>query len=83
MAPERAKKWADDLAGFDPYKVYAYPPGANNWNVVAASGEFLLHKLALRKDLAFVEDSIRAQGRHFDSPWGLYTEGPMAYDHFP
>ncbi|MDQ3440163.1 MAG: glycoside hydrolase family 88 protein, partial [Planctomycetota bacterium] len=83
VAPERAKKWADDLAGFDPYKVYAYPPGANNWNVVAASGEFLLHKLALRKDLAFVEDSIRAQGRHFDSPWGLYTEGPMAYDHFP
>ncbi|MGB7157033.1 MAG: hypothetical protein WBD40_03135 [Tepidisphaeraceae bacterium] len=83
VSPERAKKWADDLAGFDPYAVYAYGPGANNWNVVASSGEFLLHKLGLRKDLVFVEDSVRAQGRHFDSPWGLYTEGPMAYDHFP
>jgi fibronectin type 3 domain-containing protein len=83
VAPQRAKKWAADLGGFDPYKIYAYPPGANNWNVVASSGEFLLHKLGLRKDLAFVEDSVKAQGRHFDSPWGMYTEGPMAYDHFP
>ncbi len=83
VAPERAKKWADDLSGFDPYEVYVYPLGANNWNVVAASGEFLLHKLGLRENIAYVEQSIRAQGRHFGSPWGLYTEGPMAYDHFP
>ena len=83
VTPARAKKWADDLGGFDPYKVYKYRPGANNWNVVAMSGEFLFHKLGLRKEITFVEDSVRAQGRHFNSPWGLYTEGPMAYDHFP
>jgi hypothetical protein len=30
-----------------------------------------------------VRDSLAAQGRHFRSPYGLYLEGPMAYDHFP
>ena len=39
VAPERAKKWADDLGGFDPYKVYTNAPGQSNWNVVAMSGE--------------------------------------------
>ena len=46
------------------------------------SGEFLFHKLGLRKDLTFVEESVKAQGRKFDA-WGMFTEGPMAYDHFP
>ncbi|HEV2292862.1 MAG TPA: glycoside hydrolase family 88 protein [Tepidisphaeraceae bacterium] len=83
VSPERATKWAEDLSRFDPYRVYTNGPGQSNWNVVAMSGEFLLHELGLRDDLVFVEHSAKAQGRHFDSPWGLYTEGPMAYDHFP
>jgi hypothetical protein len=83
VAPERAKKWADDIAGFDPRKVYTNAPGQSNWNVVAMSGEYLFHKVGLRENISFVEDSVKAQGRHFDSPWGMFTEGPMAYDHFP
>jgi rhamnogalacturonyl hydrolase YesR len=83
VSAQRYAKWIEDLRSFDPYKVYRYPPGANNWNMVAASGEYLFHKLGIRGDLGYVEDSVSAQGHHFDYPYGLYTEGPMAYDHFP
>ena len=63
--------------------VYRARPGGGNWNVVALSGEYLFTKLGIRKDHSFVERSLAAQGNHFDDPFGLYTEGPMAYDHFP
>jgi hypothetical protein len=80
---ERYERWVADLGSFDPYKIYRYEPGANNWNVVALSGEYLFHKLGIRADMTYVEDSVAAQGHHFDYAYGLYTEGPMAYDHFP
>jgi hypothetical protein len=84
VAPERAARWEAELRQFDPFKTYRAAPGANNWNVVALSGEALFQQSNLRdRDNRFVADSLAAQGRHFGSPYGLYLEGPMAYDHFP
>lgn len=79
----RYAKWEDHIRSFDPYWVYRSGPGGGNWNVVALSGEWLFHQMGLRKDVGYIEDSLRAQARFFSSPWGMYTEGPMPYDHFP
>jgi rhamnogalacturonyl hydrolase YesR len=83
VTPDRAKKWEAELASIDPFKIYRSAPGHGNWNVVALSGEYLLYKLGLRKDLTFVEDCLEGQGATFRSPYGQYLEGPMAYDLFP
>jgi rhamnogalacturonyl hydrolase YesR len=84
VAPERAARWEENLRTFDPFKIYrGQPPGGGNWNIVAASGEALLHLMGIRENPAFVEHSFAAQGSTFDNPFGLYTEGPMPYDHFP
>jgi Lamin Tail Domain len=83
VAASRAATWASNLV-FDPYSVYNYAAGSFNWNVVSSSGEALLQKLGIRTtNLFYVQESWGAQGRHFTSPYGLYMEGPMAYDHFP
>jgi hypothetical protein len=50
---------------------------------VALSGEGLFFQMKLRENSSFIESSLSAQSRFFNSPWGLYTEGPMPYDHFP
>jgi len=79
----RAAAWRANL-DFDPYSIYNYAPGSFNWNVVAACGEALFQQLGLRPAThPYVQHSWAAQGRHFTSPFGLYMEGPMAYDHFP
>jgi len=84
VAAERASRWEADVRRFDPYVTYRVRPGANNWNVVAMSGEYLFQKMGLRpRTDTFVAASVATQGRHFGSPYGLYLEGPMAYDHFP
>lgn len=83
VEPERAQRWRDQLASFSPWQVYRSPPGGGNWNLVAVSGEYLFHRLGLRDDLSYVEVSLGRQGHVFRSPWGLYLEGPMPYDHFP
>ncbi len=84
VTPQRAAQWEDDIRRFDPFKTYRAQPGANNWNLVAASGEALFQQLGLRdKDNKFVEVSLAKQGHIFASPYGLYLEGPMPYDHFP
>lgn len=86
---ERAARWEHWLGSYDPFVTYAVPPGGGNWgggenwNVIAASGEGLLHQLGLRPSIDFVELSFAAQGYRFSSPWGLYTESPMCYDIFP
>jgi hypothetical protein len=81
---ERTAKWEAAIRDIDPHKIYRQPAGGNNWNVVAASGEALFQQMGLRRaDDSFVDESITAQGRHFGSPYGLYLEGPMAYDLFP
>lgn len=84
VAAERAARWENDIRAFDPFKTYRVAPGGNNWNVVAATGEALFQQMGLRdKDNPFVAVSLAAQGREFASPYGLYLEGPMAYDAFP
>jgi hypothetical protein len=81
---ERAAAWEYDIWYFEPFLVYRYQPGVNNWNVVAASGEALFQMMGIRDaGHRFAEASFARQGRHFRSPYGLYLEGPMAYDHFP
>jgi hypothetical protein len=82
--PERVARWEGDIRRFDPYKTYRMEMGSMNWNIVALSGEAMFQKLGLRdKNNRYVQDSLAAQGHHFGSPFGLYLEGPMAYDHFP
>ncbi|UCG17122.1 MAG: hypothetical protein JSV19_03635 [Phycisphaerales bacterium] len=79
----RLTRWEEHIRAFDPYATYRASPGGGNWNVVALSGEALFCRLGLRANRGYVDSCIAAQGRFFKSPWGLYTEGPMAYDHFP
>ncbi len=83
VSPERYAEWETHIRSFDPYKTYRSRIGGANWNVVALSGEGLFHSMELRSNTGFITDSLAAQGKFFSSPWGLYTEGPMPYDHFP
>ncbi len=83
IEPARFAEWIRLIKGFDPYDIYRVAPGDNNWNVVALSGEGLFYLQGLRENNTYVEHSLAAQGQFFNSPWGLYTEGPMAYDLFP
>lgn len=78
----RYKGWEDGVKAIDPAKTYRKAPGSMNWNVVAACGEALFAKMGLRKG-GYPDDSFSAQAKHFTSPYGLYVEGPMAYDIFP
>lgn len=83
VAPERYKRWEEAIANFDPDKVYRMAPGSMNWNIVSLCGEEMFRQMGIRKDDRYVEKSLAAQGHHFHSPFGLYCEGPMAYDLFP
>lgn len=84
VAPERAARWAAEIRSFDPFRTYRATPGSSNWNVVALSGEAQFQQMGLRDPAnTFVEYSLAGQGAHFGSPYGLYLEGPMPYDHFP
>lgn len=83
VSRERYQKWEEQIRAFDPLAVYRAGPGGGNWNVVALSGEGLFFQMHLRENPSFIESSLAAQSRFFNSPWGLYTEGPMPYDHFP
>lgn len=79
----RATTWRANL-NFDPYVVYDYLPGSFNWTIVSSSGEALLQVAGIRAtNHPYAMECWAAQGRHFMSPYGLYEEGPMAYDHFP
>ncbi len=81
---ERAAQWEKNIRSFDPYITYRMEMGSMNWNIVSSSGEALFQKMGIRpKEERYVADSLAAQGHHFGSPFGLYLEGPMAYDHFP
>ncbi len=79
----RAATWESNL-NYDPYAIYRQAMGSMNWNIVSSCGEALLQKLGIRPaSNGYVAESWAAQGRHFTSPYGLYMEGPMPYDHFP
>ncbi|MES2459628.1 MAG: hypothetical protein V4671_03535 [Armatimonadota bacterium] len=84
VSPERSAQWEYYAWFFEPYIIYRYGAGVNNWNVVAACGEALLQKMGIRDaSHTFVEESFAKQGDNFDSTLGLYLEEAMAYDHFP
>jgi hypothetical protein len=84
VSAERSAGWEADIRRFDPFKTYRSAVGRGNWNVVALSGEALFQQMGLRdKNSRFVEASLAGQGRDFGTPYGLYLEGPMPYDHFP
>ncbi len=84
VKPDRYARWVAALRRYDPYRTYRMKPGSNNWNVVSLSGEGHLQRLGLRpRSNGYLADSLGEQGKHFRSPYGVYTEGPMAYDHFP
>ncbi|BCM90996.1 hypothetical protein IAD21_02859 [Abditibacteriota bacterium] len=84
VTPERAAQWETNLKSFDPYKTYRVSLGGSNWNIVSLSGEAAFMRLGLRPATSdYVEKSLSAQVQHFGSSYGLYLEGPMAYDLFP
>jgi rhamnogalacturonyl hydrolase YesR len=80
---KRYAKWEANIRAFNPFGGYHAPVGGGNWNVVSSDGEYLFNKLGLRDNTRFVSDSLRKQADSWGDAWGLYTEGPMPYDHFP
>ncbi len=95
-APEaRRALWTRHLAGIVPQKVYRVQPDhphLNNWNLVAASGEWLRREWLLkpmgltgggRDNLAWILASLDRQMENF-TPDGMYRDphDPMAYDLF-
>lgn len=79
------ERWLAQLNGLNPYSIYRSPIGGSdkagqNWNMIASAGEFFLNKIGVRRDSGFIENSLALQGRHFDSEYGVYAEGPVVYD---
>ncbi len=79
--------WQRDLAAIVPEQVYVNQPASgrplNNWNLVAAAGEFLRCREGYGRSEAWVEASLARQAGRF-TPAGMYRDpnDPMAYDHF-
>jgi len=81
-----AALWRRDLARVVPERIYRYQPGGqqlNNWNLVAAAGEWLRTRGRLGGSRRWVDQSLDRQVEHF-TPAGMYRDpaDPMAYDHF-
>jgi len=81
-----AKRWRENLARIQPETIYRRQPTAadvNNWNLVAASGEWLRTREKFGSSQAWVDRSIERQLEHVTSN-GMYRDpnDPMAYDHF-
>ena len=87
LVPESiSAAWRRDLARIVPEKIYRRQPTdatTNNWNLVAAAGEWMRTKAGLGNSLPWVEASLDRQMDLF-TPWGMYRDpnDPMAYDHF-
>ena len=78
--------WRRDLARIAPERTYRRQPAeptTNNWNLVAAAGEWMRTTAGLGDSLPWVEASLARQLDLFTS-WGMYRDpnDPMAYDHF-
>ena len=56
---------------------------ANNWNLVAAAGEWMRTKAGLGDAMPWIEASLDRQMDRF-TPWGMYRDpnDPLPYDHF-
>jgi hypothetical protein len=87
LVPESASTaWRRDLARIVPERIYRRQPTdatTNNWNLVAAAGEWMRTKAGLGDSMAWIEASLDRQLELF-TPWGMYRDpnDPMAYDHF-
>ena len=87
LVPESTSAaWRRDLARIVPERIYRRQPTdatTNNWNLVAAAGEWMRTKAGLGDSLPWIEASLDRQIDLF-TPWGMYRDpnDPMAYDHF-
>jgi hypothetical protein len=84
--PSDSAAWRRDLARVVPEKIYRRQPSdktTNNWNLVAAAGEWMRTKAGLGDSRRWIEASLDRQAELF-TPWGMYRDpnDPMAYDHF-
>jgi hypothetical protein len=84
VTPERVAQWKYYIWYFEPYLIYRYGAGVNNWNIVAACGEAMFQSMGIRDaSHTFVAASFARQGDNYDSVQGNYLEEAMAYDQFP
>jgi len=87
LVPESTSTaWRRDLARIVPGKIYRRQPTdatTNNWNLVAAAGEWMRTKAGLGDSMPWIEASLDRQMDLF-TPWGMYRDpnDPLPYDHF-
>ncbi len=86
LAPADARDWRADLRAVAPERVYRFQPAAENlqnWNLVAAAGEWLRNRDGYARSRDWIEASLARQVEHFTAA-GMYRDpnDPMAYDHF-
>ncbi len=80
----RHAMWRQNLAGLVPEKIYRFKPESEtNWNLVAASGEWLRRQAGLTTDTGWMKIALDAQMKLWTAH-GLYRDpyDPLAYDHF-
>jgi hypothetical protein len=87
VAPgDAVRRWRDSLRAVVPATIYRVQPDApaiNNWNLVAASGEWLRTRDGYASTVEWIEASLARQMGHVTAD-GMYRDpnDPMAYDHF-
>jgi len=79
-------RWRKTLATIDARRIYRFQPAderLHNWNLVAASGEWMRHRAELGADRGWVEASLDRQMDKL-TEHGLYRDpdDPLPYDHF-
>ena len=80
----RLAVWRGNLARLVPEKIYRFKPQSEtNWNLVAASGEWLRRQAGLTTDTGWMETALDAQMKLWTAH-GMYRDAhdPLAYDHF-
>ncbi len=80
----RRAVWREHLARLVPEKIYRFKPQSEtNWNLVAASGEWLRRQAGLTTDTSWMEIALDAQMKLWTAH-GMYRDphDPLAYDHF-
>lgn len=82
----RLARWRRRLASIDPAGTYAFQPGAevvHNWNLVAASGEWMRCRARLGGGTGWIEASLARHMEKF-TEYGMYRDpgDPLAYDAF-
>ncbi len=80
----RLAMWRQNLTRLAPEKIYRFKPESEtNWNLVAASGEWLRRQAGLTTDTGWMEIALDAQMKLWTAH-GMYRDAhdPLAYDHF-